>query len=92
VQNFVSKYKAKYGAAPDDMAALGYDSGIILVDAIKRAGTTEGAKLRDAINATKDHDGVTGKISLDEHRNANKPAVILGIGDGGFHFVQTVAP
>ncbi len=92
VQNFVSKYKAKYGAVPDDMAALGYDSGMILVDAIKRAGTTEGAKLRDAINATKDHDGVTGKISLDEHRNANKPAVILGIGDGGFHFTQTVAP
>jgi len=92
VQNFVSKYKAKYGNEPDDMAALGYDSAEILVAAIKAAGTTEGAKLRDAIAATKDYDGVTGKITLDEHRNAQKPAVILTIGNGGYKFVETVAP
>jgi len=92
VQAFVTKYKAKYGAPPDDMAALGYDSAIILVDAIKRAGTTEGPKLRDAIAATKEHNGITGVITLDEQRNARKPAVILTIGNGGFQFVQTVAP
>jgi branched-chain amino acid transport system substrate-binding protein len=92
VQGFVEKFKAKYGAVPDDMAALGYDSTMILADAIKRAGTTEPQKLRDAIAATKDHQGVTGKISLDAQRNANKPAVILTIGNGGFQFVETVAP
>ncbi len=93
VQEFVTKYKAKYGGAiPDDMAALGYDSAIILAEAIKRAGTTDGPKLRDAINATKDHKGITGTISLDDHRNAQKPAVILGIGGGAFQFVETVAP
>ena len=47
------------------MAALGYDSAMILAEAIKRAGTTEPEKLRDAIAATKDHDGITGKITLD---------------------------
>ena len=52
------------------MAALGYDSAMILADAIKRAGTTERAKLRDAIAATKDHKGITGKITLDAKRNA----------------------
>jgi branched-chain amino acid transport system substrate-binding protein len=93
VQGFVEKFKAKYnGETPDDMAALGYDSAMILADAIKRAGSTEPEKLRDAIAATKEHQGITGKITLDEHRNANKPAVILTIGNGGFDFVETVAP
>jgi branched-chain amino acid transport system substrate-binding protein len=93
VQGFVEKFKAKYnGEVPDDMAALGYDSAMILADAIKRAGTTEPEKLRAAIAETKDHQGVTGKITLDAHRNANKPAVILTIGNGGFQFVETVAP
>ncbi|MBE2203186.1 MAG: ABC transporter substrate-binding protein [Chthoniobacterales bacterium] len=92
VQNFVAKYQAKYGVPPDDMSALGYDSAMILADAIRRAGTTEAAPLRDAIAATKDFSGVTGLITLDEKRNASKPAVILTIENGGFHFVETVTP
>jgi branched-chain amino acid transport system substrate-binding protein len=92
VQGFVKKYQAKYGAVPDDMAALGYDSAVILAEAIKRAGSTDSNKLRDEIARTKDHDGITGKISLDAQRNASKPAVILTIGGGGFKFEQTVAP
>jgi len=92
VQEFVQKYKAKYGETPDDMAALGYDSALILADAIKRAGGTESARLRDAIAATKDYHGVTGNITLDAQRNASKPAVILTVGHGGFQFVETVNP
>src|SRR5687767_6340390 len=62
-QSFVQKYKAKYGNVPDDMAALGYDSAMILADAIKRAGGTDSAKLRDAIAATKDYKAITGNIT-----------------------------
>ncbi len=89
---FVAKYQAKYGEIPDDMAALGYDSAMILAEAIKRAGTTEPQQLRDAIAATKDHAGITGTITLDAARNASKPAVILTIDKGGFQFVETVKP
>ena len=91
-QGFVAKYKAKYGAVPDDMAALGYDSAMILSAAIKRAGTTDSEKLRESLAATKGHPGITGLITLDEKRNAQKPAVILSIAEGGFKFVETVAP
>ena len=59
------------------MAALGYDSAMVLADAMKRAGTTDGAKVRDALAATKDFQGVTGKTTIDADRNASKPAVIL---------------
>jgi branched-chain amino acid transport system substrate-binding protein len=92
VQNFVAKFRARYRDTPDDMAALGYDSAMILAEAIKRAGTTDGAKLREAIAATKGHHGITGNITLDDKRNAAKPAVILTIANGGFKFQQTVAP
>lgn len=92
VQGFVKKFKAKYNETPDDMAALGYDSAMILGEAIKRAGTTDGEKLKDAIAATKEHKGITGVITLDAQRNATKPAVILGIVDQKFKFIEKVAP
>lgn len=92
IQDFVKRYQAKHKKTPDAMAALGYDSAMILFDAIKRAGTTEGKALRDAIAATKDFEGITGKITLDEKRNANKSAVILEIKGGKFVYTETVAP
>ena len=52
---------------------------MVLFDAIKRANSTEGAKIRDAIAQTKDFAGVTGKITLDADRNAVKPAVVLEV-------------
>ncbi len=91
VQEFVKKYKAKNdGKTPDAMAALGYDAARILADAITRAGTTEHQKLRDAIAATKDFPGVTGMITIDKDRNAQKPLTILRIVDGKFHFAQRI--
>ncbi|MBI3413937.1 MAG: ABC transporter substrate-binding protein [Verrucomicrobia bacterium] len=92
VQNFVKKFKAKYNETPDAMAALGYDSALVLADAIKRAGSTDGAKVRDALAATKDFSGVTGKTTIDAQRNATKPAVIIAIKDGKFKYVETIAP
>ncbi len=91
-ENFVQKFQNKYKKLPDAMAALGYDSAMVLIDAMKRSGTTEEPKLRDAIAATKDHVGVTGKITLDEQRNAQKAAVILTVKDGKFKFVEAVTP
>lgn len=92
VQDFVSKFKAKYGKVPDAMAALGYDSALILADAIKRAGSVDHSKLRDAIAATKDFPAVTGVISLDSARNASKPAVILQFKGGKFTYLETINP
>ena len=71
-QGFAKKFREKYGADPDSEAACGYDSALVLADAIKRAGTTDGPKLRDALAATKDFQGVTGNITIDKERNARK--------------------
>ena len=92
VTSFVTAYHKKYGSDPDAISALGYDALRILADAMKRAGTTDPAKVNAAITTTKDFPGVTGKITLDEHRNPNKPAVILQVKNGKFAYVETIAP
>jgi branched-chain amino acid transport system substrate-binding protein len=92
IQGFLKKYRDKFGVEPDAMSALGYDSAMILVDAIKRAGTTEGPKLKAAIAATRDFGAVTGKITLNAERNADKSAVMLEVKGGQFRYVETVAP
>jgi branched-chain amino acid transport system substrate-binding protein len=92
VQNFVTAYKAKYNEVPDAMAALGYDSALVLADAIKRAGSTDGAKLRDALAATKDVKGVTGNTTIDKNRDATKPATVITIKGGRFEYVDTIQP
>ena len=93
VREFVQKYEARFGAKPDSLAALGYDSARVLVDAIKRAGTTEGPKLRDAIAATKDFSGVTGNITLGPDRNPiGKKLVVLQITNGQLALKDVVDP
>ncbi|MEO6079973.1 MAG: ABC transporter substrate-binding protein [Steroidobacteraceae bacterium] len=91
-QKFVAAFKAKYNETPDAMAALGYDSAMVLADAITRAGGTEGPKLRAALAATSNFPGATGATTLDAKRDASKPAVIITAKDGKFQYVETIAP
>ena len=91
--NFIRKFRTRWnGETPDSIAALGYDAAQLLFDALRRAGATDGGKLRDAIATTKDFVGVTGRITIDKDRNATKSAVILTVKNGKFAFVETVAP
>jgi branched-chain amino acid transport system substrate-binding protein len=90
---FVAAYKARYkGKAPDAWAALSYDSAMALFDAFKRADTTKASKVRDALAATKDFDGVTGKITINKNRDADKAVVIVKVREGKFVYVETIAP
>jgi branched-chain amino acid transport system substrate-binding protein len=90
VQDFVNKFRTKYGSIPDAMAALGYDSAMLLADAFKRAGTTDGPKVREALAATKDFPGIAGQITIDEHRDAKKPLVILQVTGGKFKLIEQI--
>src|SRR4051812_5439798 len=92
VQEFIQKYKKLYGNTPDSMAALGYDATQILRDAINRAGSLSGTSIAAQLAKTKDFDGVTGKITIDEHRNAVKSAVILEMKNGAPTYVTTITP
>jgi branched-chain amino acid transport system substrate-binding protein len=92
VQKFVKDYQTRYKQVPDALAALGYDAAKILVDAIRRAGSTDGPKVREALAATKDFQGVTGMITVNQERNAVKPAVVLKVNNGKYLLIETIKP
>ena len=93
VTAFVKKFKTRWNNEnPDAFAALGYDAAYVLADAIKRAGTTDGPKLRDALAATKNFAGASGITTIDKDRNATKGATIIAIANGKLAFNKTVAP
>ena len=93
IQKFVHAYRQRYGnLTPDAHAALAYDALRFLAEAIQRAGTTDGPKLRDALAETKDFAGVTGIISMDRERNAVKPAVVLKLQDLKYIYQATIQP
>ncbi len=92
VQKFVQNYHAKYGSTPDALAALWYDAAHLMAQALERAGSTDPAKIRDALATTRGFEGVTGRISIDENRNAAKSGVILKIDNGALKMVQQVTP
>ena len=78
VQQFVKNYNAKFGGDPDALAACAYDAMYIVADAINRAKSAEPKAIRDALAQTKDFQGVTGMITINDHRDALKPCVVLG--------------
>jgi len=92
-KTFLERSKAKF---PNDTfnvwSALGYDAANILFDAIDKADSTDPKKIADNLAAVKDFKGVTGSITIDEERNARKPAVILTFKDGKPSYVTSVKP
>ena len=82
VQGFIESFQKEYGHAPNVFAALGYDAGKMLIDAIKRAGSADPEKIQKALEETKDLQVGTGKITMDPNHNPIKSAVILEMKNG----------
>lgn len=91
VVEFRKNYEAKYGKTPDALAALAYDGAIIMFSAIQKAGSTDGAKIKDALKAT-NLQVVSGTVTFDKDRNPIKDAVIIKTQDGKQIFVKKVKP
>ncbi|RIJ63686.1 ABC transporter substrate-binding protein [Rummeliibacillus sp. POC4] len=93
IQKFVEAFKAANSdQAPDAFNALGYDTVYWLKDAIERAGSTDGEKIKDALADTKDLSLVTGNFSVDEKHNPVKTATVLEFKDGKQVFNSKVNP
>jgi branched-chain amino acid transport system substrate-binding protein len=91
-QKFVADFKAKYNQEPTGLGALGYDAAAVIVEAMKHAPNLTGDAIRAELTKVKDFDGVSGKITIDGQRNAQKSAVVLKIVGGKFKYETTVAP
>ena len=92
VKPFVEAFQKKYGHMPNVFAALGYDAGKMLADAIKRAGSADPEKIQKALEETKDLKVGTGTITMDKNHNPIKQAVILQNKDGDRVMVAKIMP
>jgi branched-chain amino acid transport system substrate-binding protein len=91
-QKFIKDYEAKYGQKPDDVAALTYDAGNLLIAAISKAGAPDRQKVRDALATIAEFEGVTGNMQFKGTGDPVKSAVILQIKDGKFAYHASVKP
>lgn len=91
-KKFVADFEKANGTKPTGLGALGYDAAHVLLAAIGAASAVERTAIRDSIAKTKDFDGVTGKITLNENRDADKSAVVLKIEGGKAKYETTVNP
>jgi branched-chain amino acid transport system substrate-binding protein len=89
---FVRAYRKAFGSDPDSIAALSYDAARLIADGMRRAGSTEGKRVRDALAATRDFPGVTGQITMDADRNPVKPVFLLKVQAGRFRYAGKVEP
>jgi branched-chain amino acid transport system substrate-binding protein len=92
VQEWVKKYQAKYGQKPDALATLGYDAGLLLIQALKNALNAKPDEIKAALGAIKDFPCVSGKITFDEWGNPIKSAAVLEYTKDGQKYVTTINP
>ena len=92
MQAWVKKYQARYGATPDAAAALGYDAATMLFTAIENAASADPDKVKDALAALVDFEGVTGKTSMDAHHDPLKSVVVSHVTNGKVEYLTSVAP
>lgn len=91
-EQFLEAFQAEYGRAPDTPSATGYDSYLVLRDAIERAGSVDGEAIRRALSETKGFEGCTGTITMDANGDSVKQAVVMGFRKGEKYLVTTVQP
>ena len=88
VLDFVSKYQAEYGKAPDQFAAQAYDALYIMAEGLKNAGEADRDALRDALAEIKGLDGILGEFSFDEEGDVVMEPTVLIIKDGKFQLLE----
>ncbi|MBU3135313.1 ABC transporter substrate-binding protein [Clostridium gasigenes] len=89
---FLDEYRKEYKKEPSSATALAYDAYLVILDAIKRANSTDPVKIRDEIAKTKNFPGAAGMITIDENNNAVKDAVLKVVKDGKFTYLDTIKP
>jgi branched-chain amino acid transport system substrate-binding protein len=97
-KEFIDKYNAAYGYIPGDVAALTWDSLMIVTQAIKNCGNitgdlaTDRSCVRDGMANITNFEGITGNMTFDNQGDPIKCAVIVQIQNGEFIAFDSACP
>ncbi len=92
LQAFADAYQKEYNQAPDAFAVLGYDGGLMMLDALRRSGGEDPKKIQEALASTKDLQVSSGILTLDAKHNPMKSAVVIEMKEGKQTFKEKVNP
>jgi len=90
VQEFLKDYETRFKIQPDMVGASAYDAFMILCDGIKRAKSSDGKAVRDAIAATKGYDGLTGVIKGFNKGEVVKEVQVQQVKGGRFRYLGVI--
>jgi branched-chain amino acid transport system substrate-binding protein len=76
-QEFARKYEQRFGKPPDAGAALAHDAVLLFSEAIRRAKSAEGDKLREALAGIQDFQGLTGTIRWEKNQAVGRPLYVV---------------
>ena len=82
-KRFQIEYESRYGEAdiPTENAALGYDSYLLLINAIHTAKSLEGSDIREAMMGLSEFKGATGIFTFDDRGNVVRTVNLSTIRD-----------
>ncbi|MGE4232013.1 MAG: ABC transporter substrate-binding protein [Bacteriovoracia bacterium] len=89
---FQKDYKEKFKKEPDGNAFLGYDAMMLLANALERGNEISRVELKRALAETKGFAGITGTITMNENRDAIKPAAVIEIRDQAYRLKEVIKP
>lgn len=91
-KKYIKTYEMKNGKYASAFDALGADAYFVLLDAIERAKSIRGSRIRAALANTKDFEGVSGTINIGKDGNTTKSVVLVHVKDGKLQYLATVNP
>jgi branched-chain amino acid transport system substrate-binding protein len=92
-KKFIAGYRSRFGAKPDDVAALTYDSFCMLFESLKRAGSKQPKDVLGKLSTLSEFQGITGTMKfMPGSGSPIKSAVVILIKDGAFTYYDTIDP
>jgi branched-chain amino acid transport system substrate-binding protein len=89
IRQFVSAYRAHYGLTPTQRSFFVYEATLLVVDAMRRAGSDQPAAIHQALKTTAMPSLLGGTYKPDDHNHAHTPLQILGLRDGKAAVIAT---
>lgn len=91
IKQFVSEFEKRAGYRPVSSAAQVYASFTVMADAIKRAGSVDPTKVREALAATSNFPTPQGMlVGFSKRREINMPLAVNLVKDGKFTFYSWI--
>lgn len=91
-EEFVQRWEEKYGSTPSAWEAEGFDTALLIAEAIRNAGVVESEAIRKGLLSIDGFQGATGTYRYVDRRTPAKSVIFVKIEDGQRVFLEEYTP